>query len=188
MPSKCTSIITSTALLLLLLCSPALPLHPKQGGPYHQTLHDILGAYACYRPDVGYVQGMSFLAGVLLLNMEAGDAFVCLANLLNRSSYLAFFRVDHDLMRPYFNTFKSLLQESLPRLSAHFTQLEFSPEYYLIEWSVLLMCACTVHAYTVHVYTVHVYTVHAYTVHVCTRLCTCVGTKCCVHRKINQRI
>ena len=39
---------------------------------------------------------MSFLAGVLLLNMEAGDAFVCLANLLNRPSYLAFFKVSEN--------------------------------------------------------------------------------------------
>lgn len=100
-------------------------------------LHDVLGAYACYRPDVGYVQGMSFLAGVLLLNMEASDAFICLANLLNRSSYMAFFRVDHNLMSPYFATFTALLQEYLPRLHAHFTQMEFSPEYYLIEWSAI---------------------------------------------------
>lgn len=27
---------------------------PK-GGPYHDVLHSILGAYTCYRPDVGYV-------------------------------------------------------------------------------------------------------------------------------------
>lgn len=26
-----------------------------QGGPYHDVLHSILGAYTCYRPDVGYV-------------------------------------------------------------------------------------------------------------------------------------
>lgn len=106
-----------------------------QGGPYNQVLHDVLGAYACYRPDVGYVQGMSFLAGVLLLNMEASDAFICLANLLNRSSYTAFFRVDHNLMSPYFAAFTVLLQDYLPRIHAHFTQMEFSPEYYLIEWS-----------------------------------------------------
>ena len=99
----------------------------------------MLGAYACYRPDVGYVQGMSFLAAVLLLNMEAGDAFVCLANLLNRSSYMAFFRVDYALMEPYFKTFTSLLQEYLPQLHSHFTRLEFSPEYYLIEWWVALL-------------------------------------------------
>ena len=39
-------------------------------------------------------------------------------------------------MKPYFNTFNLLLHEKLPRLSAHFTELEFTPEYYLIEWSV----------------------------------------------------
>lgn len=108
--------------------------HSTQGGPYNESLHDVLGAYACYRPDVGYVQGMSFLAAVLLLNLEASDAFICLANLLNRPSYLAFFKVDHSLMQPYFDTFNILLQDSLPKLSAHFKQLEFSPEYYLIEW------------------------------------------------------
>lgn len=26
-----------------------------QGGPYHDLLHSVLGAYTCYRPDVGYV-------------------------------------------------------------------------------------------------------------------------------------
>ena len=28
----------------------------QQGGPYYQLLHNILGAYVCYRPDIGYVQ------------------------------------------------------------------------------------------------------------------------------------
>ena len=112
-----------------------LPLSSSvQGGPYNHTLHDVLGAYACYRPDVGYVQGMSFLAAVLLLNLEAPEAFVCLANLLNRPSYLAFFKVDYTLMKPYFDTFRDLLHSALPRLDAHFCRLEFSPEYYLIEW------------------------------------------------------
>ncbi len=110
----------------------SVPLH--QGGPYNQPLHDVLGAYACSRPDIGYVQGMSFLAAVLLLNMEPADAFISLANLLNRPSYLAFFKVDHALMRPYFDTFNILLHNSLPKLSAHFSALDFSPEYYLIEW------------------------------------------------------
>ncbi|MEQ2201170.1 hypothetical protein XENOCAPTIV_008585, partial [Xenoophorus captivus] len=25
-----------------------------QGGPYHDLLHSVLGAYTCYRPDIGY--------------------------------------------------------------------------------------------------------------------------------------
>ena len=27
-----------------------------QGGPYYSHLHNVLGAYVCYRPDLGYVQ------------------------------------------------------------------------------------------------------------------------------------
>lgn len=29
--------------------------HSFQGGPYYDALHSLLGAYVCYRPDVGYV-------------------------------------------------------------------------------------------------------------------------------------
>ena len=28
----------------------------QEGGPYHGLLHSLLGAYVCYRPDLGYVQ------------------------------------------------------------------------------------------------------------------------------------
>lgn len=72
-----------------------------QGGPYHDPLHNILGAYACYRPDVGYVQGMSFLAATLLLNMDETDAFIAFSNLLNRPAHMAFFRVDQPVVRPF---------------------------------------------------------------------------------------
>ena len=38
---------------------------------------------------------MSFLAGVLLLNLDEADAFLALANLLNRPLLLAFYRLDN---------------------------------------------------------------------------------------------
>lgn len=63
-------------------------------GPCYRPLRDILEAYVCYRPDVGYVQGMSYIAGVLLLYMDAFPAFKVLANMLNRPCLLAFFRMD----------------------------------------------------------------------------------------------
>ena len=28
----------------------------QQGGPYHHVLGDLLSAYVCFRPDIGYVQ------------------------------------------------------------------------------------------------------------------------------------
>ena len=47
----------------------------QSGGPLYEPLREVLMAYACYRPDIGYMQGMSFLAAMLLLNMDSKDAF-----------------------------------------------------------------------------------------------------------------
>ncbi|EDO36872.1 predicted protein, partial [Nematostella vectensis] len=106
----------------------------QEGGPFHDVLHSILGAYTCYRPDVGYVQGMSFIAAVLLLNLEPPDAFISFANLLNKPCQLAFFRVDHPMMKAYFATFEILLSEFLNKLHEHFHHESFSPDMYLIDW------------------------------------------------------
>ncbi|XP_061692410.1 TBC1 domain family member 12-like [Syngnathoides biaculeatus] len=106
----------------------------QKGGPYHDVLHSVLGAYTCYRPDIGYVQGMSFIAAVLILNLEEADAFVTFANLLNKPCQMAFFRVDHDLMLKYFATFEVFFEENLPRLFVHFKTNKLTPDLYLIDW------------------------------------------------------
>lgn len=106
----------------------------QKGGPYHDLLHSVLGAYTCYRPDIGYVQGMSFIAAVLILNLEEADAFITFANLLNKPCQMAFFRVDHDLMLKYFAAFEVFFEENLPRLFNHFQSNNLSPDLYLIDW------------------------------------------------------
>uniref|UniRef100_A0A674B7N3 TBC1 domain family member 14 n=1 Tax=Salmo trutta TaxID=8032 RepID=A0A674B7N3_SALTR len=106
----------------------------QQGGPYYDMLHSILGAYTCYRPDVGYVQGMSFIAAVLILNLDTPDAFIAFANLLNKPCQMAFFRVDHSLMLKYFAAFEVFFEENLPKLFAHFKENNLTPDIYLIDW------------------------------------------------------
>ena len=67
-------------------------------GPLAQSLQDVLEAYVCYRPDVGYVQGMSYLAAILLLYMDDFTAFQCFANLLSGHFYFDFYRLHRDKM------------------------------------------------------------------------------------------
>uniref|UniRef100_A0A1B6MS73 Rab-GAP TBC domain-containing protein n=1 Tax=Graphocephala atropunctata TaxID=36148 RepID=A0A1B6MS73_9HEMI len=106
----------------------------QRGGPYYDMLHCLLAAYVCYRPDVGYVQGMSFIAAVLILNMEAADAFVCFANLLNRPCHTAFFHLNQPQMQAYYSTYNELLKENLPQVYAHFSLTALSPDLYLLDW------------------------------------------------------
>ncbi|KAK3851910.1 hypothetical protein Pcinc_041471 [Petrolisthes cinctipes] len=106
----------------------------QKGGPYHDPLHNVLGAYACYRPDVGYVQGMSFLAATLLLNMTEVNAFTAFTNLINRPAHMAFFRVDQPMMEAYYQTFEELLGANLPQLADHLHSIGVTPDLYVLDW------------------------------------------------------
>ncbi|KAK2175013.1 hypothetical protein NP493_760g00032 [Ridgeia piscesae] len=52
------------------------------------ALFRVLAAYARYNPSVGYCQGMSSIAGVLLMHLPEEDAFWCTLSLLERHKYL----------------------------------------------------------------------------------------------------
>jgi hypothetical protein len=64
----------------------------QEGGPYYESFQSVLECYAKFRPDVGYVQGMSYLVAMLLLYMDMYPAFVTLANMLNSNHFYSFFR------------------------------------------------------------------------------------------------
>ena len=73
------------------------------GEAQHALLTDVLEAYACSRPDLGYVQGMSYLAAMLCVyTNDAYEAFKCLANLMvdRRSHLFIMYNVDaHRITR-----------------------------------------------------------------------------------------
>ncbi|KAG7200327.1 hypothetical protein KM043_017789 [Ampulex compressa] len=106
----------------------------QEGGPLSISLQGILAAYAIYRPDVGYVQGMSFVGAVLSLNMEPPDAFACFANLLNHPCHRAAFTLDQKRMNIYYKVYSSALAHKLPKVFSHFTVAGLSPDLYLLDW------------------------------------------------------
>ena len=58
----------------------------------YDKIKDILLAYVYYRPELGFVQGMSFLAGILALHIPGTYlCFQCLANLLGSGHLYVFY-------------------------------------------------------------------------------------------------
>ncbi|CAB3384201.1 Hypothetical predicted protein [Cloeon dipterum] len=106
----------------------------KEGGPNYDSLLNVLAAYVCYEPDLGYMQGMSFIAAVLILNLDPAEAFVCFANILNRPCQQAFFGMNEAAMKAYYNTYNDLLTENMPQLSKHFAQEQLAPDMYFVQW------------------------------------------------------
>lgn len=107
----------------------------KPGSDLHGHLRTVLGAFVIHRPDVGYVQGMSYLAGMFLLYMDPPEAFMCLCNLLTRHFFLAFLSADTDHVYSMFRLFSSWLKTSMPQIHRHFEAIHLGPELYLLNWA-----------------------------------------------------
>lgn len=52
-------------------------------GAGQESLFNVMKAYSLYDAEVGYCQGLSFIAGVLLLSMPDEQAFACLVHLMH---------------------------------------------------------------------------------------------------------
>eukprot|EP00070_Physeter_catodon_P041247 XP_028348141.1 TBC1 domain family member 14 isoform X3 [Physeter catodon] len=100
----------------------------------HNVARHIVAADVGLNAIYCWVQGMSFIAAVLILNLDTADAFIAFSNLLNKPCQMAFFRVDHGLMLTYFAAFEVFFEENLPKLFAHFKKNNLTPDIYLIDW------------------------------------------------------
>lgn len=105
-------------------------------GDLHDSLREVLEAYCFFRPDCGYVQGMSYLAGMLLLYMDSFHAFQCLANLLSAhsSALLSLYKMEPQLMKARFDSFQEVLAKTLPSVAHRFAELDITPDTYLFSW------------------------------------------------------
>ena len=101
-------------------------------------LRVVLDTYCFYNPDMGYVQGMSYVAGNFLIYMDAYEAFVCLANLLRNDFFVVFLQLNESRMQPRYHFFEQLFRHYLPELYQHFENESVTPDLYFMEWSMTL--------------------------------------------------
>ena len=109
----------------------------QRHGPGQRALYNVLKAYSVYDRDVGYVQGMGFLVGVLLLYMGEEDAFWTLVALLKGSVHAPLEGLYLDglpLVARCLRQFEVLLAARLPRLAAHLRAEGVVPTMYCSQW------------------------------------------------------
>eukprot|EP00466_Bigelowiella_natans_P017997 jgi/Bigna1/135761/aug1.30_g10469 len=100
-------------------------------------ISQVLIAFCQARPQVTYVQGMSYLVLVLLHHMDQERAFNCLCSLLDCDYFHAYLYMEAEPIRLRFQIFDELMSVNLPRLHSYFQTLGLPPDCYLMEW---LMC------------------------------------------------
>ena len=106
--------------------------------PMAQDLREILRVFVISRPDIGYIQGLSFIAGILLLNMDKFKAFISLMNLILNPIILPFYKMENESIQQRLKLFKQVFYFNLPELCEHFDELGLLPENYFLSWNMTL--------------------------------------------------
>ena len=112
---------------------PEIGLFEVSGGEGQQMLGRVLRAYSAYDMQVGYCQGLTFLAGPLLLHMSDRDAFCVLVRLMEDYDLRSMFKADMEGLRLRMYQFECLFESYLPELSNHFNLLGVNP-IFVSQW------------------------------------------------------
>ncbi|KAM6972614.1 TBC1 domain family member 1 [Aplochiton taeniatus] len=146
-PSRCPAIdtpykellkqLTSQQHAILIDLGRTFPTHPYfqgQLGAGQLSLYNLLKAYSLLDPEVGYCQGLSFVAGVLLLHMEEEDAFNMLKFLMYDMGLRKQYRPDMIILQIQMYQLSRLLHDYHRELYSHLEQQEIGPSLYAAPW------------------------------------------------------
>ena len=110
----------------------------QDDGPLNESLHSVLRTYCVFRPDRGYIQGMSYLAANLLLYMDSFNAFTSFCNLLNLPFFHCLLTLDDAVIAPRIEVFNALFELNAPALFSQFEAECISPTEYFLDWAISL--------------------------------------------------
>ena len=114
----------------------------EKGGEGQTKLFHILAVYAGkVNPEVGYCQGMAFVAAVMLMVMDEEDAFWALVAVMENKRYLeGYYSQNLARVQVDAEVFSKLVVAQEPALGAHLEQLGIHPLMYVTPW---FMCVFT---------------------------------------------
>lgn len=129
--------LTSQQHAILIDLGRTFPTHPyfqAQLGAGQLSLYNLLKAYSLLDPEVGYCQGLSFIAGVLLLHMGEEDAFNMLKFLMYDMGLRKQYRPDMIILQIQMYQLSRLLHDYHRDLYSHLEQQEIGPSLYATPW------------------------------------------------------
>uniref|UniRef100_A0A8C6SQ78 RAB GTPase activating protein 1 like n=1 Tax=Neogobius melanostomus TaxID=47308 RepID=A0A8C6SQ78_9GOBI len=120
---------------------PAHDYFKDTDGDGQDSLYKICKALSVYDEEIGYCQGQSFLAAVLLLHMPEEQAFCVLVKIMYEYGLRALYKNNFEDLHCKFYQLERLMQEQLPDLWGHFQQLSLEAHMYASQWFLTLFTA-----------------------------------------------
>ena len=109
-------------------------------GPGQLSLFNLLKAYSLLDHEVGYCQGLPFLAGLLLMHLEEEQAFSLFCHLLMREKLRTIFHPEMGGLHSALHQLDRLLR-ARPKLHNHLEVLQVDVSLYATPWIVTIFAA-----------------------------------------------
>ncbi|XP_069061379.1 TBC1 domain family member 4 isoform X2 [Pleurodeles waltl] len=120
---------------------PTHPYFSAQLGAGQLSLFNLLKAYSLLDEEVGYCQGISFVAGILLLHMSEEQAFETLKFLMYDLGFRKQYRPDMVSLQIQMYQLSRLLHDYHRELYNHLEENEISPSLYAAPWFLTLFAS-----------------------------------------------
>lgn len=112
-----------------------------QNNPFmpHQILKNLLRAYSAYNPDVGYCQGMNYIAGTLYSQIQEEElTFKCLIGLIEKYQMKSLFKHNLPKLRQFFYQMDRLTSLILPEIHDLFNEVGINSAHFCASWFLTL--------------------------------------------------
>lgn len=103
-------------------------------GSFEKDLQEVLETFVAYRPDIGYFDGLNYVAAMLLQFEDVESVFTSTVNLFLQYIVDAVDPKNKDKFADYCSTFKSVLEEQLPSVASYFEEKDVDPTVLLKDW------------------------------------------------------
>uniref|UniRef100_A0A7S4PGE2 Rab-GAP TBC domain-containing protein n=2 Tax=Guillardia theta TaxID=55529 RepID=A0A7S4PGE2_GUITH len=102
------------------------------------SLRRVLRAYARRNKQVGYCQGLNFIAGLMLLFLREDQAFWLLCVLIEDILPGDYYAQDLSGCNVDLRVFRDMLSKRLPKLWKHFQEAGLGVEFFCLEWFIAI--------------------------------------------------
>ncbi|KAK6168433.1 hypothetical protein SNE40_020968 [Patella caerulea] len=120
---------------------PGHPYFSVQLGPGQLELFNILKAYSLLDQEVGYCQGLSFIAGILIMHMEEIEAFDTLKYMMFNLGLRVQYRPNMIALQIKLYQLTRLIHDHYKDLYEHFEKYEIGPTLYAAPWFLTLFAS-----------------------------------------------
>ena len=111
----------------------------QYGKENYNKLYHILSAYSNYNKNIGYAQGLNFLASLCIyLYKNEIDAFIFLDGIIRKFNLENLYGINNNILNDKLNEIEKIVNKWCPEVNKHLQRIILNYDFFTIKWMISL--------------------------------------------------